>query len=918
MLKRTFAVIMFLAAAIFMMTGVEAAKPLQSPDDAIEILTDNPMFSSKELEFMTRSVDNIGNGNGRDNDFHGIETTRQTPQKSDTYSDGDNWLIYWYVCGSNIESERIKWDRTASDFERGKIVVADKYYPGDITLCIREVERANLSSGKVKILMQAGGTYLWGHKKFQTLNAGVKLGDEGKFDQVFYNVKVGRYLYDKKNKNWKAHDTFSITANPNSQKNRTDMGSKEGLIDFLSHGKEMEKTLYPDGKVRRVFIFVDHGGGSLTGVCSDQYTMNESNPDGHMLGIKDIHDAFDAVWGSSETNPPFELVAFDTRLMSTYETAMALRETAHYMVASEEETYGKVMFDYTGFLSELSTKPTMNGGELGRVICDTYRNDCLKTDKKYDVNFELVSTMSVVDLSKMPALESAYKNFGKEMLNYLKENPGEIGAIGGAAIDAENYPCPKSAEDVEKGKKPTMVDLKDYAVQIKATRRFKSTRLKETSDELIKAIDGENYNGAVIYNQVRGISRNKGGGLSTYYPFTNIIQDISAYAKLADYNFAPISQSEFYSALLKLNAGNPENLPSSKLPSDTNASTGTNNSSDTNAVNPSLPQGSSFDLSDLEKVEVKADDKTAKITLTQEQMGRVASVRCNLTKFSYQSKGEDDIEFTWQLLGNDTAIKANWDTGEFESTFIGKWIMIENQPAFVYVVSECGVDENGNKNGSELYSVPVKLNGRLCTMLISCKYPEEKFSLVAARPETNSNVPTGEFYGVKKGDLVDLQYFSIKLSMKALYELIKPFIEKYPEFETIFLETTSNDERTTAIENFFESLPEESRALLNNIALSGKVLRVDLESGESPFIVKDTIKIEPAALPDGVYLYGFEFLNPVGGDDAETKQKAIFAVKGGKVLGALDGDYTEKFINILITSYYQAIKKINSGVELEN
>lgn len=68
---------------------------------------------------------NVSNDNRREN---------ESVYKVDTPSvKGDNWLIYWYVCGSNIESTRIAWDRAASDFENGKVVVKDDQAPGDIT-----------------------------------------------------------------------------------------------------------------------------------------------------------------------------------------------------------------------------------------------------------------------------------------------------------------------------------------------------------------------------------------------------------------------------------------------------------------------------------------------------------------------------------------------------------------------------------------------------------------------------------------------------------------------------------------------------------------------------------------------------------------------------------------------------------------
>ncbi len=58
---------------------------------------------------------------------------------------------------------------------------------------------------------------------------------------------------------------------------------------------------FPDGNVRKIFIFRDHGGGSLYGVCVDMYTQN-------IISLQEIKSAFETVWGTSPedtlNNPP--------------------------------------------------------------------------------------------------------------------------------------------------------------------------------------------------------------------------------------------------------------------------------------------------------------------------------------------------------------------------------------------------------------------------------------------------------------------------------------------------------------------------------------------------------------------------------------------------------------------------------------
>lgn len=72
----------------------------------------------------------------------------------------NNWLIYWYVCGTDIEATRIHFHRNTNLMSNNLGLADPDKYPGDATRCIKEVENANISPN-VKIFMQAGGTYVW-------------------------------------------------------------------------------------------------------------------------------------------------------------------------------------------------------------------------------------------------------------------------------------------------------------------------------------------------------------------------------------------------------------------------------------------------------------------------------------------------------------------------------------------------------------------------------------------------------------------------------------------------------------------------------------------------------------------------------------------------------------------------------------
>ena len=591
------------------------------------------------------------------------------------------WLIYWYVCGTDIETTRIAFtsgtDLMSDDPNMLGLADPDKH-PGDATRCINEVENAELSPD-VKIFMQAGGTYLWGHKKFRDNNAKIATqiemistdaegnpltNEDGTYQKIQNNVitatnlqvnqwflkndvtwdengnpqqtiipaengKVNRYLYDKYHRDWHPREQLIISGEKDTE---TDMGSQTGLVSFLQAGQQLEKSLYPEGNVRRVLIFVDHGQGcinhqNLGGViCGDEYTQN-------MLSLKEVRDAFAQVkdgWANPEEKP-FEVIAFDACLMSTYETAQALKDTANYMVASQEEGNGKVMFGYTDLLNELSKNPAMSGAQLGRVICDAYWNDSKVTDKAFGFKSNEILTLSVVDLSenKVDALKTAYDNFGNAALSYLQQRPDELSRIfsnfNKSANRAERYPSEAAAKHFSDYQIAELADLKGFA----KNSAQNIPELKQVGSELVSAVDN-----AVIY-QKRGDSLKHGGGLSTFYPFNLLdsLTNINSYVALADDNLAPANQANLYAEIYNSVIGNLKQVAVPTLDSETGKElTDSETGEVITEMKWQIPVGSIFDISDFSEVEVQLDEenKTAWVELNENQLRRIENVRCQL------------------------------------------------------------------------------------------------------------------------------------------------------------------------------------------------------------------------------------------------------------------------------------------------
>lgn len=149
--------------------------------------------------FNAEAVREPGNGEGRPEKFQSIEFKPQShldkPVK-ETYNVNDEWLIYWYICGTNLETN-------------GKQATND----------IEEAIKVQLPSN-VKILIQTGTTSKWHHSIINT---------------------NGRYVYDDIG----LRKISNYTAN---------MYEPETLISFLKYG---EKNYNAD---HRILIFWDHGG----------------------------------------------------------------------------------------------------------------------------------------------------------------------------------------------------------------------------------------------------------------------------------------------------------------------------------------------------------------------------------------------------------------------------------------------------------------------------------------------------------------------------------------------------------------------------------------------------------------------------------------------------------------------------------
>ena len=498
-----------------------------------------------------------------------VEGWEETPDEAGT------WAIYWYLCGSDLES-----DAEAA------------------TMDLYELQCASLPEN-VQVIIETGGAREWYHED-------VEAGQQG------------RYLYDSDGL------TF-LEAQPEA-----DMGDPETLADFLSFCKEN----FPADHT--MFLFWNHGGGSVSGAAFDEIYDYDS------LTLDEMYQAFGSVYELSEENPPFDIVGFDTCLMATIDTAWMLSDVSHYLVASEEMEPG-CGWSYDKWVQTLGDHPGIDGATLGQVICDSYMEGC------EDIGMEQEATLSVVDLQKIQPLLNAYDDLGKEALTLACEDSTFFAEFGRRAVQTENY----GGNTPDQGY-TNMVDMGHLV-------RNSEDLLPETAQAVLDALEE-----CVVYN-VSGDYRSEATGLSCYYSYNGDTDDFDGFVSISaspafqylyDYELYGYMSDEGLAYMQDL--GYEEEIPEITITQDN---------------------------TELEDFPLYVDeDGNSVLEIGSEAAATLQAVYYQLC---YVSE-EDDIIL---LLGRDNDIYMDWDEGIFRDNFRGVWGAIDGCLCYMEIVYE-GNDYN--------------------------------------------------------------------------------------------------------------------------------------------------------------------------------------------------------------------------------
>ena len=449
------------------------------------------------------------------------------------------------------------------------------------------------------------------------------------------------------------------------------------------------------------------------------------------MSLDEMRGAFSSVYGANPDNPPFELIGFDACLMATVDTLGSIHGFSRYMVASQEIEPG-CGWNYSGWVGALAKNPAMGGASLGKTICDTYMEGC----KEYDV--EEIATLSLSDVSKAPALTAAYGAYGVEALQAASANPRQLFSTLARGADAsENY----GGNTREQG----YYDMVDLGELVKNTKSV----MPATSAPVLDALDD-----CVLYH-VNGSYRPNGLGLSCYHPYDADADVWRAYAQLSVAP-TPIKCLYYYLIFGQMPDAAQEYLSGAPAytPEPSGAASPLSPAAIQSAAVPALGSHPIYNVAALEDAPVDVDsDGSAFVQISPSAIELLSAVHCQLI---YMDEKQDVL----LVLGSDTNIIADWNTGRFKDNFFGQWPMLDGHPVYIEITYE-----NDDFN---LYSIPIKLNGVPCNLQVVYDYKTEKYRILGARKDDKegvaSLVASRELIQLKPGDRVTTLHYAMKLS----------------------------------------------------------------------------------------------------------------------------------------------------------
>lgn len=381
------------------------------------------------------------------------------------------WTVLFYICGSDLESKYGYAAKTIGDIQRvmfpesylsqlkdeaGAEAYADDRYPSEF----------------VNVLIETGGSTAWHTDSL--------------------DLAVNPQALQRWRMNCMPFDTLSesfVTIEQVETCPLASMADPSTLSEYIRWGVEK----YPAKKY--ALVLWGHGNGALSGLFRDELF------DQDILLLSELKKAL------ADGGVYFDTILLDACLMANLETAAAVRNSARWMVASEELVPGNGTA-CRDWLQELIRRPEMDGRQLGRNICDMTMNKYANSE---DLQARSTLTWSLLDLTRAEAMEKAADHLFEAIGYYFSHHPLIAVMYGDFFRNAEEF-----GDGVQQ--------MRDFSAvlynNLSAYYMKKSLR-----DELMTA-----FSDLVVYS-VRGSGRSGARGLSFCYPPQCSAEELKTYAQ---------------------------------------------------------------------------------------------------------------------------------------------------------------------------------------------------------------------------------------------------------------------------------------------------------------------------------------------------------------------------------------------------
>lgn len=321
------------------------------------------------------------------------------------------------------------------------------------------------------------------------------------------------------------------------------MADGNTLLDFVTWAV----TNYPAEKY--VLILSDHGMG-WPGGWSDDTTSGGGGQAplqsavGDNLYLNEIDQTLAKIQQDTGIDK-FELIGMDACLMGDVEVMAALAPYGRYAVLSQE-TEPSLGWAYTAFLSELGNNTSMDGGQLGKLIVDSYIVDdqrIVDDNARRDLASSGSPLGSMFGAASVPSAAQLARQFGQDITltdANLQAVPGLMDALNNLSVSLQdaNQRYVAQARDYAqsftsifgKDVPPSYIDLGNFADLVAKTSGKRS---------IADAVDGlQTALGKVVIAEKHGPQASGATGVSIYFPNSQLYQSPMAgpesYTVLAD------------------------------------------------------------------------------------------------------------------------------------------------------------------------------------------------------------------------------------------------------------------------------------------------------------------------------------------------------------------------------------------------